>query len=106
VIIGGVITAAVGLLFFLAYYLVGPDLPVISALPPVVSGVLVLDDLDLGIELELSEDSESEDDRDHMAILTSIVHGPGAVVLAVYTGPPTLEGTYVGVAESLGGVGR
>jgi hypothetical protein len=41
VIIGGVITAAVGLLFFLAYYLVGPDLPVISALPPVVSGVII-----------------------------------------------------------------
>ena len=39
-------------------------------------------------------------------ILTSIVHGPGAVVLAVYAGPPTLEGSYVGVAESLGGVGR
>ena len=40
-IIGGVITAAVGLVFFLLYYLFGGDLPVISALPPLVPGVIV-----------------------------------------------------------------
>lgn len=66
------------------------------------SGVLVLDDPDLGIELELSEDPESEDNRNHTDILTSTIYGPGAVVLAVYTGPPGPEGSYVGVAERLG----
>ena len=66
------------------------------------SGVLSLDNPDLGIELELSEDPESGDDRHHSDVLTGTVRGPGAVVLAVYTGPPTLEGTYVGVAERLG----
>jgi len=66
------------------------------------SGVLVLDNPEVGIELELSEDPESGDDRHHSDVLTGTVRGPGAVVLAVYTGPPTLEGTYVGVAERLG----
>jgi hypothetical protein len=66
------------------------------------SGVLVLDDPTLGIELEVSEDPDSQHDRDPMDILTGIIHGQGALVLAVYSGPPTLEGTYVGVAERLG----
>jgi hypothetical protein len=65
------------------------------------SGVLVHEDPDLGIELEVSEDPESEDDRGATEILASIIHGPGAVVLAVYTGPPAPEGSYVGVAEHL-----
>lgn len=66
------------------------------------SGVSVHEDSDLGIELELSEDPEREDDRHHSDILTDTIHGPGAVVLAVYTGPPGPEGSYVGVAERLG----
>ena len=66
------------------------------------SGVLLRDDAHLGIELELSEDPESEDDRHHTDILTSTIHGTEAVVLAVYTGPPGPEGSYVGVAERLG----
>lgn len=66
------------------------------------SGVVVLDDPTFGIELEVPEDPNSQDDRDHMAILTNVIDGQDAVVLAVYSGPPTLDGSYIGVAKSLG----
>lgn len=65
------------------------------------SGILAVHDEDLGLELELSEDPDSEDDRDDMTVLTETIHGPGAVILAIYSGPPTFDGTYVGIAESL-----
>ena len=65
------------------------------------SGIIVNDDPDLGIDLEVPGNPESEDDRSLMDILTSTIHGPGAVVLAVYTGPPGFEGSYVGVTEGL-----
>lgn len=65
-------------------------------------GVLIRDDETLGIDLELSEDPDSEDHRHHADVLGDTIHGPGAVVLAGYSGPPGPEGSYVGVAEKLG----
>ena len=66
------------------------------------SGVLVHDQPELGIELEISEDPDSGDDRSEGEILTGIIHGPGAAILAVYAGPPSFEGAYIGTAERLG----
>ena len=40
-IIGGVITTAVGLVIFLAYYVAGNDLPILRDLNPLISGIVI-----------------------------------------------------------------
>lgn len=40
-IIGGVISGAVGLLVFLIYYMFGNEVPVMNALPPLVPGLII-----------------------------------------------------------------
>ena len=66
------------------------------------SGVSVLDDPDRCLALEVSEDPDSRDYPHPSDVLTQMIYGPGAIVLAVYTVPPEPQGTYVGVAERLG----
>ena len=66
------------------------------------SGVFVLDGPDRCLALGESADSDFRDDPHPTDVLTRMIHGPGANVLAVYTGPPGSEASYVGVAERLG----
>ncbi len=66
------------------------------------SGILVIDDDDLGIGLEVSEEPVGGDRRGHVGLLADYVHGDGAAILAVYAPAPIFEGTYVGIAERLG----
>jgi len=62
------------------------------------SGVLAIDEGDLGIMLESNEDGEQ---RDPLELIRSCVHGDEAVILAVYAPAPVFEGQYVGVARRL-----
>lgn len=40
-IIGGFITAAVGLVMFLAYYVAGNDIPILRDLNPLIGGIVI-----------------------------------------------------------------